>query len=138
MIEGAGLKWPNDVMMGEAKVGGILAERGGTETVVGLGLNLWWPSSPEGTGAIHTDDPGLDVYAEFGASWGAELLQLIETPGWPVDSYRSVCVTLGQEITWQPDGSGRASDVDDAGGLIVETPDGSRTIHSGEVRHVRG
>ena len=138
VVDGAGLKWPNDVMIGAAKVGGILVERGAGETVVGLGLNLWWPGSPNGTAAIENEDPGADLYAEIGACWGAELLRLIGTPGWPVDRYREVCVTLGKRITWEPDGSGRALDIDDAGGLIVETPEGATTIRSGEVRHVRG
>lgn len=138
VIDGAGLKWPNDVMIGSAKVGGILVERGGGETVVGFGLNLWWPDAPLGTTAIHRADPGDAIYAEVGALWGAELLRLIDTPGWPVDRYREACVTLGSEITWEPDGSGRAVDVNDAGGLVVETSQGTRTINSGEVRHVRG
>jgi BirA family biotin operon repressor/biotin-[acetyl-CoA-carboxylase] ligase len=34
------LKWPNDVLAGEAKLGGILAERSGSAVVVGIGLNV--------------------------------------------------------------------------------------------------
>ena len=35
------LKWPNDVLAGDAKLGGILAERTGTAVVVGIGINVW-------------------------------------------------------------------------------------------------
>jgi len=34
------LKWPNDVLVGDAKLGGILAERSGSAVVVGIGLNV--------------------------------------------------------------------------------------------------
>ena len=37
----ATLKWPNDVLAGEKKLGGILAERSGTAVVVGIGINVW-------------------------------------------------------------------------------------------------
>jgi BirA family biotin operon repressor/biotin-[acetyl-CoA-carboxylase] ligase len=45
------LRWPNDLMVGMAKVGGILVEQGGPRTMlVGVGLNLTnrpWVSAPE-------------------------------------------------------------------------------------------
>jgi BirA family transcriptional regulator, biotin operon repressor / biotin---[acetyl-CoA-carboxylase] ligase len=34
------LKWPNDLMLGTAKLAGILLERSGNRVVVGFGLNL--------------------------------------------------------------------------------------------------
>ncbi len=34
------LKWPNDLLLGPAKLGGILLERSGERTVVGFGVNL--------------------------------------------------------------------------------------------------
>ena len=37
----ASLKWPNDVLVGGAKLGGILAERAGSAVVVGIGINVW-------------------------------------------------------------------------------------------------
>ncbi len=36
----ARLKWPNDVLAGPAKLGGILAEAAGDAVVVGIGLNV--------------------------------------------------------------------------------------------------
>jgi BirA family biotin operon repressor/biotin-[acetyl-CoA-carboxylase] ligase len=35
------LKWPNDVLAGGAKLGGILAERSGSAVVVGIGVNVY-------------------------------------------------------------------------------------------------
>ncbi len=37
---GTGLKWPNDVLAGEAKLAGILAEAAGDAVVAGIGLNV--------------------------------------------------------------------------------------------------
>ena len=35
------LKWPNDVLVGDAKLAGILAERSGSAVVVGIGINVF-------------------------------------------------------------------------------------------------
>jgi len=131
------LKWPNDVMVDESKVGGILVERSEGTTVIGIGLNLWWPHPPEGMGALFADDPGDKTYAEVGALWGAELIEVLDGDGWPVDAYRDVCITLGREITWDPGGEGRAIDIAADGALVVETRAGEETIYSGAVRHLR-
>lgn len=132
------LKWPNDIMVGEVKSGGILVERTGDIVVIGMGLNLWWPDAPNGFGAMHQADPGEEASAQTGALWGAELMRLLDEPDWPIEEYRRHCQSLGRAITWEPDGSGKAIDVDEGGGLIVEV-DGDRTVvSSGAVRHVRG
>ena len=131
------LKWPNDVLVGDAKVGGILVERSNHTMVAGLGLNLYWPDAPSGFGAIHLSDPGPDRHAEVGALWAAELMSMIDGEGWPLGEYRDECTTIGREITWEPDGYGRAIDVLDSGELVVDTESGRTSIHSGEVRHVR-
>lgn len=131
------LKWPNDVVIDGSKVGGILVERSEGMTVIGVGLNLWWPDPPEGMGALFADDPGEEAYAELGALWGAELMELLDGDGWPIDAYRDVCITLGREITWEPGGEGRAVDIAADGALVVETRSGEESIYSGAVRHVR-
>ncbi len=66
------LKWPNDLMVGERKLGGILAEalpdgtgEGSAEidgkapaVVVGLGLNVGWPPPDPAPGSGEEEDPG--------------------------------------------------------------------------------
>lgn len=136
-IPGTTLKWPNDVMKDEVKVGGILVERSGEVTVIGLGLNLWWERPPDGARSVFDGDPGPGKYREVGALWGAELLELIDRPGWPKQRYLEACTTPGKEITWEPDGRGRAVDIADDGGLVVVTGTETLTLHSGAVRHIR-
>ncbi len=132
-----GLKWPNDIQVGDAKVGGILVEQSGEVVVIGMGLNLWWSDAPEGVVGLYEDDPGPERHIEVGAFWAAELLGLMRIGGWPIDEYRQACVTLGRDITWEPNGSGQALDISEAGALLVEEGSGTRELHSGAVRHVR-
>jgi BirA family biotin operon repressor/biotin-[acetyl-CoA-carboxylase] ligase len=57
-VPGLRLKWPNDILVGQAKAGGILVEstsrpgRAGTVAVVGVGLNL--ASAPQDLGRAAT------------------------------------------------------------------------------------
>jgi BirA family biotin operon repressor/biotin-[acetyl-CoA-carboxylase] ligase len=132
------LKWPNDIVVDDLKLGGILVERSGAVVVVGMGLNLWWPEAPEEVGSLLDEDPGPEIHATIGGLWAAELLRLVDLDGWPIDEYRKVCVTLGRTVTWEPGGSGVAVDVTTEGELIVEDGETRHTINSGTIRHLRG
>ncbi len=49
-FDGIGLKWPNDLVVGDAKLGGLLIELGGTASgplnlVCGVGINVWMGKS---------------------------------------------------------------------------------------------
>ena len=138
VIGNARLKWPNDIIIDGAKVGGILSEADATGVVVGLGLNLWWPDAPEGVGAISSVDPGEGHPVAVGEQWAAALLarmgELEEE--WGRDEYVAACVTLGQQIEWDS-GSGRAIDVALDGSLVVATAQGTIVLSSGEVHSVR-
>lgn len=137
VLDGVDLKWPNDVLKDDLKVGGILVERSGDDIVAGLGVNLWWPDPPRGVGAVYEDDPGPEVHARLGALWAAEFLAELDREGWEIDEYRAACATLGRDIEWDPDGRGRAVGISDDGSLIVDTVHGIRTLTAGAVRHVR-
>jgi len=137
-IDGVSLKWPNDLVVDDLKVGGILVERSGGLAVAGMGVNLWWPQAPDGVGSLKDADPGPELHATIGGLWAAELLRLVDLDGWPISDYRAACVTLGREITWEPDGSGKAVDVNKDGELVVEQSGKLRAINSGAIRHVRG
>ncbi|MPZ52578.1 MAG: biotin--[acetyl-CoA-carboxylase] ligase [Acidimicrobiia bacterium] len=136
-VVGGALKWPNDVLIDGDKVAGILAERGGDLVIVGMGVNLWWPDPPDGWGAIKGDPPAEGFGVDLATRWIEHLLELIDQDPWPIDDYRAVCVTLGQEITWEPTNSGTAVDIAPDGSLVVETASGREQIHSGEIRNLR-
>ena len=65
------------------------------------------------------------------------MMDLLVGEGWPRDEYVEACTTLGRDITWEPEGAGRAVVVAEDGALVVDTRRGTETIHSGAVYHVR-
>ncbi|MEX2655320.1 MAG: biotin--[acetyl-CoA-carboxylase] ligase [Acidimicrobiia bacterium] len=138
-VIGCELKWPNDVFVDGSKAGGILVEAADGVVVVGFGLNLWWPDAPDTFAAVFADDPGPDRAAEVAEAWASELLGLVDAGprAWPRDEYRQRSNTLGRDITWSPEGVGRAVDIAADGGLVVVTHEGRTTLHAGQVRHIR-
>lgn len=136
---GIGLKWPNDLERNGSKVGGILVEASAPVVVAGLGVNLYWPDAPAGRAGLFESDPSDVGGPELARKWAGRLLELVggNIEDWPIDRYRSACTTLGQEITWEPDGRGRAMDITTDGLLVVETAEGRRQLSSGAVRHIR-
>ena len=127
-VAGAGvrLKWPNDVMADEGKLGGILSELVGDAAIVGLGMNLGW--APPGAACL---GPEVDPEALLTA-WLAALDEPVDV----LARYRRRCSTLGRRVRVELPGEtleGVADDVDDQGRLVVD----GRAIAAGEVFHVR-
>lgn len=133
------LDWPNDIVVGDAKAGGILTEASEGVVTVGWGLNVAWANPPSGMTAMHRTDPGVDHARTIAARWAAALLDRAAAgpDDWGRDAYVARCSTLGREVTWEPDGAGTAVDVADDGGLVVETAAGRVVLDSGAVRSVR-
>ena len=133
------LKWPNDVITPSGKAAGLLVEAGDGVVVAGMGVNLFWPDPPPGATALHDSDPGPAAAHRLAERWAQALLRRASAgPGsWGRDEYLARCATVGAEIAWEPDGSGRAVGVGPDGGLVVETGRGTVTLDSGAVRHVR-
>jgi BirA family biotin operon repressor/biotin-[acetyl-CoA-carboxylase] ligase len=138
--EQVGLEWPNDLVVAEGKVGGLLAEAGPDGVLVGMGVNLYWPR-PEvaGAAALLAGDPGPAAAGQIAHAWAADLLaRTAGGPGeWGVDDYARRCLTLGREVTWEPRGRGRALQVQADGGLVVEVADGRLVLYAGEVHTIR-
>ncbi len=133
------LKWPNDLLIGELKVGGILSEATGDALYVGMGLNLNWPDHPPSIGAIFDEAPRPETRVDIAKEWAAEMLAVMTgaPDSWPRREYMDASSTIGSEITWEPGGSGIAVQVDDKGALVVETAERLVTLRSGEIHHVR-
>jgi len=149
-----GLKWPNDLVVGDKKLGGILAESdggtddvGATAVVVGLGLNLTWdgPAEAGGTSILAATGTGVDrdaLLAAYLDALGARVDDLRSAKGRAalVREYRARLVTIGRRVAVQlHDASfeGTALDVTDRGHLVVATDAGTRTVAAGDVVHLR-
>jgi BirA family biotin operon repressor/biotin-[acetyl-CoA-carboxylase] ligase len=144
------LKWPNDLVLDDRKLGGILAEStvGGDRfdaVVVGLGLNVSWPAElpPDlASSAVSLGHAvGHDVDRE--ELLGAFLTRLDRwyPPGTDLAArYRELLGTIGREVrVTLPDGDleGRAVDVTPHGHLVVESDGTRRTVTAGDVVHLR-
>jgi BirA family transcriptional regulator, biotin operon repressor / biotin---[acetyl-CoA-carboxylase] ligase len=135
----AELKWPNDLLVENLKIAGILIEASKEFSLVGIGLNL--TSAPLNTAtyvARYVHDGDRDEWAERIAR---ELVEITKAP-LDLDAYRAVCMTLGRHVRLEgvEDASpieGIALDVDDHGRLIVKTATGKRVVSSGECLHLR-
>jgi BirA family biotin operon repressor/biotin-[acetyl-CoA-carboxylase] ligase len=152
----AGVKWPNDVLIGDKKVAGILVERietsDGPAAVIGVGLNVGMredelpvPTATSLAVASGSEPDRNDVlvsvlstlreaYDAWQAGGDATGLRLAE-------SYAAACLTVGQDVRVDlPDGTaltGRATGIDPGGRLVVDGPDGTSYVAAGDVVHVR-
>ena len=72
------LKWPNDLMLGDAKVAGILLERSGERVVAGFGVNLAAAPNIAGRKTAHFD--GTTSPQAFAAFLAASVARL--TAAW--------------------------------------------------------
>lgn len=133
------LKWPNDLVVGDAKAGGILTESADGLVVVGLGLNVAWNEPPAGMVGLHRSDPGVEHAHRVAERWAEALLHRLEAgpDRWGREAYLARCVTVGRMVSWEPAGRGRAVDVTDDGALVVEDDGRTQALHSGVVREIR-
>lgn len=150
-----GIKWPNDILINNRKVCGILTEMTSEPDkvqaiILGIGLNVWNKEEDfKREGLVETATSlSLNTDREiFRSLLVAEILQELEdlylnfiergSSAKFMDIWRSFSITIGRDIIvyqgenkWQA----KALDVLDDGRLLVETPDGQRqTILSGEI-----
>jgi BirA family transcriptional regulator, biotin operon repressor / biotin---[acetyl-CoA-carboxylase] ligase len=127
------LKWPNDVLVGDRKLAGILAERSSTgSVVVGLGLNVGW--APPGAAKLGPDVEPLDVLTALLAAFD-------RLPADVTARYRQTLATLGRRVRIElVDGviDGTATDVDPDGRLVVvDSCAMTHRIDVGDVIHLR-
>ena len=131
------LDWPNDLVIGDDKAGGLLAEASEDGVVFGLGVNLWWPQAPAGMAALSPTDPGPNEALNLARQFASGLLHRLETHSddWGREEYVANCITIGSSVTWEG-GAGTAVDVAPDGALIIETPSGIVTLVSSEVERI--
>lgn len=137
------LKWPNDLVVGDRKVGGILGEATAESAVVGLGLNVAWgdvdPPPPGGSldglaGRPVSRDDLLDALLTALADRLAQ-----ETAGL-LDDYRARSATLGRRVAvalWAGKVEGEATGITPDGHLIVDDGVRVHVITAGDVIHLR-
>jgi BirA family biotin operon repressor/biotin-[acetyl-CoA-carboxylase] ligase len=133
------LKWPNDVLAGGRKVGGILIEGRPQEdwAVLGIGVNVALRLG-ELPAELRDSAGTLGLDADAIEPLLARLLELLEhwlarPPADVLAAWRERDALLGLELRWR-EGSGTGAGIDQQGRLIVTLDDGSeRVLDAGEV-----
>ena len=113
---GVRLKWPNDLLLGDAKVGGILVEASVTKAICGIGINLGW--SPPGGASLPLDRDGLlEILRVELEQWSSARPEVV------LARWRVLSATLGRRVRVELPGSvieGTAEDIGPGGELIVD------------------
>jgi len=143
-LRGAGLKWPNDLMVHGHKLGGILVEGRSRTLVIGVGINHrlvrgWRPALGQAVTCL-ADEMGarLPKRERVVACILDELAALVRgaNPDWAAEfarhdllAGRVIQVHEASGMPWE----GIADGVDAQGALRVRTSRGTRLCHAGEV-----
>ncbi|ATE57241.1 biotin--[acetyl-CoA-carboxylase] ligase [Actinosynnema pretiosum] len=151
----ATLKWPNDLLIDDAKVAGVLAETTTGAVVVGVGLNTapLPPGVQPGAGGLPPTslaEAGARVTDRFAVAEVllAELAALESEwraahglPGALLAEYREHSATIGRDVRVELTGRellGAAEDVLEDGTLVVRDREGTaHTVSAGDVVHLR-
>lgn len=150
----AGLKWPNDVVVGDGKLSGILAEVAAAQQliVIGLGLNVTMtpeevPADTSATSLAMLGAPGTDrnVLAAAVLRHLAARIGAWRAAGGADDAlvadYRRHSRTLGARVQASMPGDlkieGVAVAIDDLGRLCIDTESGPETVSAGDVKLLR-
>ena len=144
-VPGVGLKWPNDILINDRKLAGILCEKQSSgQVIAGIGLNLCFEGDPPLENAIDLssvitiDTDRLDkilstFFHKVGEVWNAPsgapglVYSQLQTIGKRVE----VTETTGK--TW----SGEAVGLDSWGHLVVNDGIALRSVVASDIRHLR-
>lgn len=145
------LKWPNDLIIGDEKIGGLLAElvRGATGQgiVVGLGVNLTYAgpddvaatSVLEQTGVTITAEALLDILLDELEPRRA-MLDDVKGRASLRNEYERALATIGRHVRLERQHDtvvGLATSIDRAGRLVLDLDGVSTAFAVGDVVHAR-
>jgi BirA family biotin operon repressor/biotin-[acetyl-CoA-carboxylase] ligase len=152
-LGGVALKWPNDLLAGGRKLGGILIEMraesaGPVVVVIGIGVNVALGAAAKAqvaaAGNEAADVVGLGGSADRNALAASVVGEVVlALPKFATDGFapfaaewRQADVLRGRPVSVLPGGEplvGIARGIDAAGALLVETPTGLQRFMGGEV-----
>jgi BirA family biotin operon repressor/biotin-[acetyl-CoA-carboxylase] ligase len=139
----AAIKWPNDVLVEDRKLAGILVEGRPQEgwAILGLGLNVTTSRFPaelrETATSLRLEGVETTTEDVLAALLGALDAWLRRPLDEVLAAWRERDALHGRRIRWA-EGEGTAVGVDDEGSLLVDTDAGRLALHAGEVHLLRG
>lgn len=142
------IKWPNDILIGQQKAGGILVEERQGIILAGIGLNV------EAVPGVDNHSGGYKIPAcslfQFGCTADApqlwqslverfnnDLMPILALPDDLKKKVEQVLAFKNESVVLEK-GNGeshlvRVLGIDTAGGLVVETSQGERTVTTGRI-----
>ena len=118
------LKWPNDLIVDEKKIGGILVEKSKEVFVTGIGINYFW-KSPNilSAGSLFDEEVSYEHINEYAQIWATNYIESIDRGSFSLEGYVERCETIGKLIEY-PQGRGWAKNINNDGSLLIEKEDG--------------
>ena len=118
------LKWPNDLIINNLKVGGVLVERVQDKICIGIGVNYFWknPTMPN-AGALFNEIQQEQLIKDHATNWAEKVYECMKKNYFSLESYKAKSQTLGKIVEY-PEGRGWAEDINENGSLKIKTPDG--------------
>ena len=118
------LKWPNDLIVDEKKIGGILVEKSKEVFVTGIGINYFW-KSPNilSAGSLFDEEVSYEHINEYAQIWATNYIKSVDRGSFSLEGYVEKCETIGKLIEY-PQGRGWAKNINNDGSLLIEKEDG--------------
>jgi BirA family biotin operon repressor/biotin-[acetyl-CoA-carboxylase] ligase len=138
------LKWPNDILIGEKKVAGLLSQATDNGVIVGLGINVGMTAQElpveTATSLLISESKQIDrnlILSDFLNRFESNFSKWDSGMNF-IDRYSEVCVTLGLpvqiEVSGRADRRGLAVAINERGALLLD--DGFE-VNVGDVVHLR-
>ena len=138
------LKWPNDILIGDKKVAGLLAQATDDGVIIGIGVNVAMTSDElpvdTATSLAITGSKKLDrnlILGEFLNRFKVNFDKWDSGADF-IDSYSAICATLGRQVQVEVSGranrTGKALTINKIGALMLD--DGFE-VNVGDVVHLR-
>ena len=118
------LKWPNDLIVDEKKIGGILVEKSKEVFVTGIGINYFWKSpNVLSAGSLFDEEVSYEHINEYAQIWATNYIESVDRGSFSLEGYVEKCETIGKLIEY-PQGRGWAKNINNDGSLLIEKEDG--------------
>ena len=118
------LKWPNDLIVNDLKVGGVLVERVGEKICIGIGINYFWknPTVPN-AGALFNEVQEDESIKDHAIKLAEKVYESVTKNSFSLERYKAKLQTLGKVVEY-PEGRGWAEDINENGSLRIKTTEG--------------
>ena len=136
-----GLKWPNDIVFNNKKIGGILIEKevinNDITSIIGIGLNFYIESKEKWWGDLSSFDIG-DLRNEIIANITTNIINAydVTNKNW-IEEWRKYCIHMNKKVKIiEGDNSTQDAlfkDIDNNGCALLQTKIGLKKFNSGEI-----